>query len=111
MVDNSSLASGNHSGANNGSEYEDEIKYDHPELPEEITLRKRYVTKRMDVFEQLTKNSVIQNEKKLRCILFEAGKYGDVEVSFRENTNKEKLILEHIRKYEMQFKIAYKDSQ
>lgn len=61
------MASGNQSSALQSSEYEEEIEYDHPDLPEEIMLRKRFITKRLDIFESVSQTKTIQNEKELRC--------------------------------------------
>ena len=94
------------------SDYEDPVEYDHPDLPVEITLRKKTIRKRLDLFDEIVANQTeIRNEKELRCELFFNGGYGDPPLSFQENTNKENLILQHVRKFENQFRIAYKDEK
>ena len=93
------------------SELAEELE--HPELPEWITLTKK-VTKfrRHPIGEAIerTKGTII-NEKVIRCQKFMKEKGNSVPTSFVENTNKEKLILEHVKKYSEQFSIAYKDNR
>lgn len=91
------------------SEFDEEIPLEHPSLPSEIRLQPLTLRKRKDLVVEDVEIDDTENEKILRCQKFSEGKFGHIPVSFRENTNKEQLILEHVKKYEDQFKIAYRD--
>ena len=92
---------------------EREEQYEHPVLPDWITLRPKVHRYRehpiKSAVESARDNQV--NEKVLRCNSFKENRMESCPVSFRENTNKEKLILEHVKKYGEQFSIAYKDNR
>ena len=51
------------------------------------------------------------NEKGLRCKEYPRKSAGSIPLSFTENTNKEKLILEHVKRYAEQFAIAYRSER
>lgn len=81
------------------------ILLNHPELPAEIKLKKRIKKRRADPVAASIDPQVVLNEKILRCEEFAHSK--TIPVCFSENTNKEKLVLEHVKKYANQFEIAY----
>ena len=89
---------------------EDRQLYDHPELPDWIGLREKKTRYRSHpIREALEKARQRQmNEKVLRCREYAKKHAGNVPPTFTENTNKEKLILEHVKRYAEQFAIAYK---
>lgn len=47
------------------------------------------------------------NEKTIRCNNFKEGRYGNIPISYTENSPKEELVLEHVIQYQKQFKFAY----
>ena len=47
------------------------------------------------------------NEKIQRCSDFKQGKYGPIQICFKENTPKEELVLEHVIQYKRQFQLVY----
>lgn len=82
------------------------IPLNHPELPPEIKLKKRIRKRRADpVAATIGDNRVVLNEKIIRCEQFAHS--DNIPYNFSENTNKEKLVLEHVKKYANQFQIAY----
>lgn len=93
------------------SDHEEEVNYNHPTLPEGIILKKRTVWVRDNIFEKLDVAQEIKNQKMLRCAEFRKRAPENVYVTFTKNSNKEHLILQHIEKYENQFRIAYNDSR
>ena len=89
---------------------EDEVQYDHPDLPDWMGLRTKKTKYRVHPIKESldkTRNKQI-NEKVMRCQEFSRRPSDQVPTSFMENTNKEKLILEHVKRYSEQFSIAYK---
>lgn len=90
-----------------------EEQMDHPELPAWITLKPKLRKYREHPIADAVGQAKVRvvNEKIIRCQNFAKEKGNSVPVSFRENTNKEKLILEHVKKYGEQFAIAYKDNR
>lgn len=85
----------------------------HPQLPDWISLKPKVRRYREHPIAGAVRNAKegIFNEKVLRCIQFQKKDDESVPVSFSENTNKEKLILEHVKKYAEQFNLAYKDTR
>lgn len=93
------------------SELADEV--DNPDLPDWIHLSKN-VTKfrRHPIAAAIDRTrGTVFNEKVIRCQQFKKERGHNVPLPFIENTNKEKLILEHVKKYGDQFAIAYKDNR
>jgi len=82
----------------------------HPTLPDWITIKPKVNKIRQHAIQEAidkAKHKLI-NEKVLRCTRYKNQKDNTIPVSFTENTNKEKLILEHVKRYGDQFHIAYK---
>ena len=77
----------------------------HPDLPKDVKLKKRYRKRRVDMIGGSLQQTTHFNEKRLRCEEF--GSLPNNSYCFTENTNKEKLVLEHVKKYAAQFHIAY----
>lgn len=49
----------------------------------------------------------LQNEKIIRCRKFEAGLDGYIPNNYKHNSNKEMIILKHLKKYKEQFQLSY----
>ena len=81
------------------------IPLNHPDLPPDIKLKKRIKKRRADPVAAHIDPKVVLNEKNLRCEEF--AKSGTIHPNFSDNTNKEKLVLEHVKKYSNAFTIEY----
>ena len=84
------------------------VRYDHPHIPTDFPLKEKTTKIREHPIKAALQKREKYNEKTLRCKQFKASMQSSTPISFTENTNKEKLILEHVKKYDFQFGIAYR---
>lgn len=102
-----------HADLNLGNDVEFEHKLNHPDLPSWITIKKQTYRQRVHPIKDAIERAKtrMSNEKELRCKEFYNTRRDTCPVSFTENSNKEKLVLEHVKKYSEQFSIAYKSDR